>query len=283
MAKSQTALVKQQILALLGKSRSAVMGLSEIAGHVKLPPQQVLTLLGQLKGEVECTSKATMEEGASMKWTDVDSKWRLAKMAPREAPKWPPRPGAKPLKERLQAGTLQYERLVLAGYLGSPEARDALGEKAPAEVADLATWLRGLVRWGEVALVRAALAAVDRALVTYEKAVPGDDRPGRVAKAALAWCAAPGRDAAALATGTALAAEKAIEETRIEPARTAAGAAAKLGILASAAEAKTELPRLAEMVVEIVGLASRSIPQPGSLRGVIRDELVPWALGEDKR
>ena len=79
MAKSKTSEARRQILDLLAKSGRAVVGVEEIAAHVKLPKAQVLTILGQLKGEVECVSRATMHESASMKWHDVDSKWRLAK------------------------------------------------------------------------------------------------------------------------------------------------------------------------------------------------------------
>jgi hypothetical protein len=77
VGKSQTALQRQQILDLLGKHKGAALSLADLAGQLRLQKEQVLTLLGQLKGQVECVSKATMEEGASMKWTDVDSKWRL--------------------------------------------------------------------------------------------------------------------------------------------------------------------------------------------------------------
>lgn len=78
MGKSHTALVRKEILALLGRGRGAVVGVNEIARHVRMEPQQVLTVLGQLKGQVECVSRATQESEASMKWSAVDSKWRLA-------------------------------------------------------------------------------------------------------------------------------------------------------------------------------------------------------------
>src|SRR2546423_6846175 len=103
------------------------MALSEIAMRVQLAPQQVLTLLGQLKGEVECASRATMESNVSMKWEDVDSKWRIAGAGPAKAPvKWPPRPGSVPfgsetvaqLEERLRKGKLARDRVVLAAWLG---------------------------------------------------------------------------------------------------------------------------------------------------------------------
>ncbi|MBX3468526.1 MAG: hypothetical protein KF878_16760 [Planctomycetes bacterium] len=77
MGKSQTAAAKQEILRLLGRAKGAVLGVNELARQLRMEPQQVLTLLGQLKGQVECVSKATMESRASMKWEDVDSKWRL--------------------------------------------------------------------------------------------------------------------------------------------------------------------------------------------------------------
>ena len=77
MGKSQTAIQRQQIVEILKKAKGAAVSLADLAGQLRVPKEQVLTLLGQLKGQVECVSKATMEEGASMKWTDVDSKWRI--------------------------------------------------------------------------------------------------------------------------------------------------------------------------------------------------------------
>src|SRR5271167_3683493 len=116
------------------------MSLSDIALQVGLPAKQILTLLGQLQGTVECVSKATMESTVSMKWEDVDSKWRIAGDAATKAPiKWPPRPGSVPfgsetqaqLEERVAKGKLTLDRVVLAAWLGHEGARAMLGGKAP--------------------------------------------------------------------------------------------------------------------------------------------------------
>src|SRR5262249_19406408 len=142
---SKVADQKKQILEVLAKARGAAVSLSEIALRTRISNQQVLTLLGQLKGEVECVSRATMESTAGMKWEDVDSKWRIAGTAAKAPTKWPPRPGTAPfgsetaaeLKERVKRGKLKESRLLLAAYLGHEGAREALGSRAQAAPVEL--------------------------------------------------------------------------------------------------------------------------------------------------
>lgn len=262
MGKVDNADQKKRIVELLKKNTTAAMSLSEIALLVRLPSQQVLTLLGQLKGEVECVSRATMESSVSMKWEDVDSRWRAVGGGSTKAPiKWPPRPGSAPfgsetaaqLKERLKKGKLTQDKLLLAAWLGHAGAREALGPKAPPETDDLTAWLLGLVRWNQPVRVRGLAAAASKALAAFGAARPEDERPKRAIEAALAFAKSPGDAAAQLATGTALGAEEAAKDAPEGPARGAATLAYRIGILVAAVSARKPAADLEGLAAEIAG------------------------------
>jgi len=275
---------KQRILEVLKKARGAAVSLSDIALHARLPAQQVLTLLGQLKGEVECVSRATMESTVSMKWEDVDSKWKI-KGGPAKAPvKWPPRPGTVPfgsetaaqLEERVKRGKLAQDRVTLAAWLGHEGAREVLGAKAPAPV-ELPAFLAGLSRWKEAVRVRGLAAAVLRALAAFESARPGDERPRRAANAALSWGKGEAKASAGLATGTALGAEEAAKEAPEGAGRSAALAAARLGILVSAIEAGKPASDIEALVAEVARELAAALPE-ADVRSAVKEELGAWAL-----
>jgi hypothetical protein len=247
-----------------------------------MPAPQVLTLLGQLKDQVECTSRATMESSASMKWEDVDSKWRLKGVAAKAPIKWPPRPGQAPavaetaaqLEERIRTNKVSHERVVLAAYLGHAGAREALGAKAPEVPTSLVEWVRGLKRGSDEKLrLRALVALAKRALVVFEEANPGDGRARRAVDAADAYAKNPGRAAAALGTGTALAAEEASHAATTERAGAAAMAAVKCGILVAALDAgRTDgIETIADAVVES---AIKAVTDEAALRVSVRDEII---------
>lgn len=281
MAKSASADQKQKILEVLKKNRGAAMALGDIAGAVGLQPQHVLTLLGQMKGEVELVAKATMESGASMKWSEVDSKWRLAGSGGAKAPvQWKPRPetapfGSEPaaeLAERLKRNRLSPDRCALAAWLGHPGAREALGAKALPEAPDLAAWFQGFLRWGEERRIRALAAATRKALAAFEAALPGDPRPRRAIEAALATLKS------GPVPGAAQQAEKAAAEVPEGPARAGAMAASRLAVLATTAEAKiTKAQQVEDLVAEVARALAAAAPE-ADLRAAVQAELGSWAL-----
>jgi hypothetical protein len=284
MAKGKAAEQKQRILEFMKKSRGAAVSLSDIALHAQLPSGQVLTLLGQLKDQVECVSRATMESHVSMKWEDVDSKWRLLASSGAKAPvKWPPRPGSLPfgtetaaeLEARMKSGKLARDRAGIAAWLGHAGAREALGTLAPPVPPDLAAWLSGFVRWKEATRVRALGGATRRALAAFEAVRPGDERPRRAVEAALSY--ARGEGAPGRATGTALEVEKAASEVPEGAARFAAMAAFRLGILVAASEAKKPAADLDALAAEVTGALVLALSEE-EIRAAVREELGGWAL-----
>ncbi len=283
---SKTADQKKQILEVLKKARGAAVSLSDIALHTRIPNHQVLTLLGQLKGEVECVSRATMESTVSMKWEDVDSKWKIAGTAAKAPVKWPARPGTAPfgsetadeLKDRVKRGKLKQDRLLLAAYLGHEGARAVLGDRAPEIPGDVAAWLLGLVRWKEEVRVRGLAAAARKALAVFEAARPDDPRPRKAIEASLAYGKqSGGLMTASHATGTALGAEEAAKEAPEGPARAAAQAAFRLGILVSAIEAEKPADALATLAAEVAREVGAAL-SADEVRSAVKDELGPWAL-----
>lgn len=70
------------------------------------------------------------------------------------------------LRARLRAGRLCPERLRLAGYLGDPVAREALGADAPALRPDQEVWewTRGFAAWGAEPALRGIVALARQAL-----------------------------------------------------------------------------------------------------------------------
>jgi hypothetical protein len=280
MAKGQTAEQKQRLLEILKKGRGAAVSLSDLALYSGIPAHQVLTLLGQLGDQVECASRATMESHASMKWEDVDSTWRIKGVAANAPVKWPPRPGTVPfgsetaadLETRMKRGKLVHDNVVLAAWLGHAGAREVLGAKAPAVVADLGEWLAGFRRWKPPVLVRALAAATRRALASFTSARPGDERPLRAVEAASAYAKDGGK--AGRPTGTALGAEEAAKEAPEGPARSAATAAARLGILIAAIEAGKPTEAL---VAEVAGAVAQALPDADA-RAAVKEELGAWAL-----
>lgn len=76
MAKGQAGRQREAVIACLKNSRGPV-ALGEIARTVGVTPEQLKTLLGQLKGRVRCISKAHMDSEKSMSWFHVDSRWEL--------------------------------------------------------------------------------------------------------------------------------------------------------------------------------------------------------------
>ncbi len=282
---SKAADQKKQILEVLKKARGAAVSLSEIALHTRIANQQVLTLLGQLKGEVECVSRATMESTVSMKWEDVDSRWRIAGTAAKTATKWPPRPGSAPfgtetapqLQERVKRGKLKESRLLLAAYLGHEGAREVLGSRAPAAPVELGPWLDGLLRWGEETRIRGLAAAARKALAVFETARPGDERPRRAVEAALAYGKGAMTASTGHVTGTALGAEEAAREVPAGPAQAAATAACRLGILVSALEAGKPAAELETLVSEVARELAITLPETEA-RLAVREELGSWAL-----
>lgn len=282
---SKTADQKKLILEVLKKARGAAVSLSDIALHTRLQNQHVLTLLGQMMGEVECVSRATMESTVSMKWEDVDSKWKIAGTKAAAPVKWPPRPGSAPfgsetkdqLQERVKRGKLKEDRLLLAAWLGHGGAREALGARALDEAPTLAAWLSGLSRWKEEVRIRGLAAAARGALPAFETARPGDERPRRAVEAALAYAKATKNASVGLATGTALGAEEAAKEAPEGAARAAATAAYRLGILVSAIEAGKAGPERETLVAEIARELAVALPD-ADLRAAVKDELGAWAL-----
>jgi hypothetical protein len=271
---------KQQILEVLKKARGAAMSLSDIAIQVRAKPQQVLTLLGQLKGEVECVSRATMESTASMKWEDVDSKWKLAGVAAKAQVKWPPRPGSVPfgsesrasLEERLKKGKLSQDRVALAAWLGH-EGALPLSKGGPP--ADLSLFFLGLSRWKEEVRIRGLAAAAEKALAVFEAARPGDARPRKAVEAVFAWTKKSA--AVGVARGTALGAEEAAKEAPEGAPRAAASAAFRLGILASAIEEKRAVDAIEVLVSEVVSELIAALPET-DLRAAVAGELGAWSL-----
>jgi hypothetical protein len=289
MAKSKTGQQRELILELLRKNRGAVVGLAELAAHVKLPPAQVLTILGQLKDEVECVSKATMHEEASMRWTDVDSKWKLKGPAPAKPPiAWPARPAATDpaaaanatadeLRARLGGGTGR-ERLLAAAWAGHAPAREAAGD-APSPPDDLEAWALGFLRFPKPAAVVAAHAAVRAALAPHEAMLRMDSRPRRAHDAVGAWLASPSRDGATACTAAGIQAEKSAESVgpRAPKFAAAARAAYHAALLAWSVESGAD-PARQEAAARDAIRAAANAAEPSAIRDAVREAVVAWAL-----
>jgi hypothetical protein len=190
---------------------------------------------------------------------------------------------ARLLVERVRAGDLAADRLLLAAYLGDEAARLAAeGERWEPPTGGLREWLGGLVRFGKEPRVRTALALCDAVAVAPRGEVEptrpwrriGDPDVAAAAVAAVrAWLDGPSvelRDRCHSASEAARASYPGA--LRLDPAWSAfcqaAGATAHL-----AAESENEAP----MEVWVLD-AARRVADDAALRAAVVAALLPWAL-----
>jgi hypothetical protein len=83
---------------------------------------------------------------------------------------------ARRLRELLRAGKLPVERLELAAWLGHAPAREALDPGAPGSPEEFAEWARGLERFGREACVRAFVAGARASLLWRGRFEGPEDR-----------------------------------------------------------------------------------------------------------
>ena len=126
---------------------------------------------------------------------ELERRWREGR-DPQDARRWVhelARAGASPaevLLARQEAGLLAPERLAAAAALGDPAARQAL-EAGPPGPPDLLAALTPVIRLGQEACVRAALAAARAVLPAFEERLASEPRPRRALAAAEAWLLCP--------------------------------------------------------------------------------------------
>lgn len=146
------------------------------------------------------------------------------------------------LRERLRRDLLPRARLVLAGFLGSPVAREVLGEEGFPEEPSLGEWIRGL----------------------------GRGRVGEHPELA--------REALVRATRASL--ELVLQQTNAEdPLQAELIPAFRLAEVVNAISATESLTELASRVAVVADSASRAVGGDlEAVRQAIQTALVPWAL-----
>ncbi|MCO5168334.1 MAG: hypothetical protein M9894_18500 [Planctomycetes bacterium] len=203
------------------------------------------------------------------------------------------------LLERVRRGELPEERLELAGHLGHPAARQALGlgDEVHATL-DLTVFLADLAPWGGVIVVRGLCAAGAEALPRFAAQAPDDGRPGAALAAAAAWADRPGPETALAARAAGRGAERAAQdlgqradfhaEWAVDTPELYAGYHAAW-VCAHAANAALVLERLRPTVstpaqVEpVVDAFVRALERTGAdeaqVRAAAEAALIAWALG----
>ena len=78
MAKGQSKRQRDAVIAALQRNKGPV-SLGDLAKAAGATTEQLKTVLGQLKGQVRCVSKETMDSQKSMNWFHVDSRWDLVR------------------------------------------------------------------------------------------------------------------------------------------------------------------------------------------------------------
>lgn len=187
---------------------------------------------------------------------------------------------AQALRARLDGGLVDEGRIRLAAYLGSEAARTVLGPAAPSPFAmpdfEAVEWASECAAefpsYGKEACARVAIAIARQALRFLERIQADHERCEVIFRAALEFARHPcdhHRDAAeAIAASddtTDLIQSAAPGE--VEDAIHSVVAAASVAGAASAASAADDLGRLVAY-------------RPETLFEVLRDEVLPWALGE---
>ncbi len=194
------------------------------------------------------------------------------------------------LRERVVAGHLERSRLELAAYLGHEAARLAGGDVETPD--DLHAFVEGCGAWGNGPLFRATLILAEVAVDAFEAAHPDDDRPRR---ALVATREAARREEIIddALWEAAEAAQEAGESRSGDSVATFAAAAASFAsryigmTLRSGGTEGLDAPTLAltflgPVVWSLGDLeATAGTPDPEGLRALIRETLVPWALGAD--
>lgn len=210
---------------------------------------------------------------------------------------------ARLLAERVRVGDLAPDRLQLAAYLGDPQARQALGEQAPAQVEQLSTWSEGLEQWGRDTLIRAALAAARLGLGVWRARYPADDHLPRGLESVERWVADPTPDHAVqvhLAVEALSAMDGLLQgggdpfqdhEDGIDPEQvmlevnaasraSAAGRAVKAAVWCAAwADRGAAKYSLVRWSYNAALEAAWALEDPGQVLEALRRELLPWSLG----
>ncbi|MCO5166489.1 MAG: hypothetical protein M9894_09005 [Planctomycetes bacterium] len=170
------------------------------------------------------------------------------------------------LVERLRAGEVEPEQVLLAAHLGDAGAREALGLEGDPAAPGQRAWTTALGAWRGPVPARAALAAARLVLPVFDRGLNPDPRPRRALRAGEAQVVCP---CAAHAQRAAAAAEQA-DALASDDAGTAVWAA----VQATCATGDEALPLLESAVVSAGRVAGVV-----AVRAAVRDALVPWALG----
>lgn len=177
---------------------------------------------------------------------------------------------ARLLAEKVRRGDLAAPKLELAAYLGHEAARAALAGRAPDRPEDPSEWLVGLDRFGREAKMRAAIVLCRQlARTRYDRWAEDDD--GRLVLEAAEAVFLDPSDANKAALDRAL--------TPPEGAGRYRGVGQGAYALASFVRAEDSFDdNFAELARQV---AERHFPvHPANVMEDVRDDLVPWALGE---
>jgi len=193
------------------------------------------------------------------------------------------------LRERVRAGLLSQERLELLAYCGQPAARAALDNETWETTDDPFQWTSNLLaRWGQIASVRAAVAAARAAIRVWQTEQDATYQLAAI-QAAEDWvlcpCVAHGQEASA-------ASDRGDENPDLESlgysatfpkeALSAAYAAA-LTATAAAAGCKGFKPELRAWEdtagPHSVSGAEKALGGSGEALAAAKAELILWALG----
>lgn len=185
------------------------------------------------------------------------------------------------LSERVRAGYVTHDQVLVAAYLGLPPARLALGADAPTIPSANRDWVSGLRHFAKIVSVVGAVTVARNQLHIWTEWAPGDGRPGLAIEAASAWIQCPCDDHARAAEAAYEAAHAASRLTVAAsdwnqvprtarasiPAARAAGKAADSAACAARAAAALDARRASEHLLGVI----RSPEDTDTLRNALRD------------
>jgi hypothetical protein len=176
---------------------------------------------------------------------------------------------AQSIREKIRSGILPQEKVELAAHVGDEAARFALGlsgDGLPAKDEDLEAWWKGFARFGREASARVLVALAREVLWSGTQGFEGvAEESFRVVDALDGWIRQPGAE-----TEAAL-------RTTIASAVEAPGAAYNLSFAINASQVTGDTSL--EEILTGAAQAMRYMPLRTILI-VLREEVVPWALGE---
>ena len=214
-----------------------------------------------------------------------------------------PKVGAKLLLERERSGELSIGRLQLAAHLGDTRARLALEQEAfkSSEILNgdmFEDWVRGIDEINTLSeavridvMLRVSIALARKVLPIFENSMLDDERPRKVIEAVEEWVFTDEKsrnadDMNIAIHSASLAAHASRNNYSASEAASSAGAAAhgafrpRDAALRAADAAGSAIIAAIYADDSTVPYAVKAAAEMLKLHGAIRDELVPWVLGE---